>query len=458
MNSANEENDPRIARTLRLSILDGFSWSVMTGFGDMFIAPFAIFLGASNRAVALIATMPHLLGSLAQMAGAHWADRLKKRRGLMVPLATLQAILFLPLVVAPLRWDNFAIPLLLFFAALTLMAGHAVIPVWLSMMGDIVPSARRGDYFGQRGRVVILGIFASHLLAGGVLTLFQRHHHAAAGFVTVFLVASVARLISVRLLVLHDDPPYDLPADTYFSFLQFLRRLPHSNFARFALFQALMIGTTNIAAPFFAVYMLRDLGWTYAQFTVNAAAFLMTQFIMIRWWGRIGDRHGNRTVVIATTIILTVLPLLWMISPNYIYLLWVQCVAGVGWSGFGISVQNYTFDAVSPPKRARVASYVSLLNGICALIGGTVIGAWLANHLPASCTFGAVEVRFVSSLPWVFLASSLARGLAVLVMVRHFREVREVAEPVHPASLIFRVAGGEAIHFFRAQAARLTRR
>ena len=50
------------------------------------------------------------------------------------------------------------------------------------------------------------------------------------------------------------------------------------------------------------------------------------------------------------------------------------------------------------------------------------------------------------------------RTTSFSVMIRHFREVREVAEPIHPASLIFRVAGGEAITFVREQAVRRTRR
>ncbi len=446
-----EEIEQARKQTLSLSVTEGSVWSFMFGFGDSYIAPFAIFLKASNQAVAFLSTMPALLVALSQIIGAHITDRFGQRRKLIVPFCVLQALLFLPLFIVPLIWRAWAVPAVIICAAAGIFAGNAAAPAWLSLMGEVVPEARRGDYFGHRGRRVILLSFFASLTAGGILYALQRRGHVWLGFGILFTMACLARLVSARLLALHYDPPYHPTRESYFSFWDFIRRMPWSNFARFALYGATMLGAIMVASPFFNVYMLRDLHWTYAQFTINNAVFLATQFALIRWWGRIGDRYGNRVVIVATSFVLPVLPLLWTLSTHYGYLLCVQVLSGSVWSGFSIASQNFTFDAVTPPKRARITAYVSILNGIFTIAGGTLLGAWLANHLPATYRIGPYEARFVSSLPGVFIASGILRFVAALLFLPWFKEVR-TTERIHPITLLLRLAGGEALAGFIGQA------
>ena len=136
------------------------------------------------------------------------------------------------------------------------------------------------------------------------------------------------------------------------------------------------------------------------------------------------------------------LPLLWTLHSNFFYLMAVQMLSGVVWAGFSIASLNFTFDAVTPHKRARISAYISILNGIFILLGGAILGAYLANHLPASYHIGPYTARFISPLQSVFVVSSVLRLLVVVIMLRHFKEVR-VAEHIHPVDLLLKVAGGE---------------
>ncbi|OQA27399.1 MAG: Major Facilitator Superfamily protein [Verrucomicrobia bacterium ADurb.Bin345] len=449
LGSAESCADPEEARrrTRTLSVVEGGVWSFMAGFGDAFISPFAIFLKASNRAVALLSTMPVLLGAFSQMIGASLTDRLGRRRDVIVPLVTIQALAFLPLFLIPLFLPSHAVLAVLLCAGLAVACGHAATPAWMSLMGDVVPEAGRGDYFGRRGRVIILLVFLSTLSAGGVLTVMQQKGRVATGFAVLFSVACAARLLSARLLARHYDPPYRPTREQYFSFWDFLRRMPRSNFAKFALFFALMTGAANVAGPFFNVYMLRDLQWSYAQFTVNTAAFLVTQFVLVRWWGRIGDRHGNRVVLVTTSLLLPVPAVLWTLSTDYFVLLLVQIVAGAAWSGFSIGAQNFVYDAVTPGKRARISAYSTVLNGTFTLLGGTLLGAWLANNLPETYPFGSHTVTFLSPLPGVFIVSALLRALVAAIFLPLFREVRET-ERIHPVALLLRLSGSDILTGF----------
>ncbi|MBU4459391.1 MAG: MFS transporter, partial [Verrucomicrobia bacterium] len=230
----------------------------------------------------------------------------------------------------------------------------------------------------------------------------------------------------------------------YFSFWDYLRRAPRSNFTKFSFAVAMMNGAVNTAGPFFTVYMLRDLHWTYFQFTVSTVVFLVAQSVVYRWWGAICDRHGARSVLKATSVILPVLPLLWAFMTSYPALLVAQALSGCTWAGFNLASTNFIYDAVTPQKRARIVGYHGLLNAFFTLIGGNVIGATLAEVVPASFAIGPVHVTLLSSLPAVFVASSLLRILAAAIMLPRFREVREV-ERVGTLALLRRLGRGEPV-------------
>lgn len=437
-------------KTMRLAMWDGAMWSIMFGMGDMCISSFAVFLNASNQIMGMLGAMPPLLGAMAQWIGARIADHTGRRRTLIVSAVIPQALLFLPLFSVPVFSSAHSAHWLLLFTAISLFLANLGGPAWLSLMGDVIPDNQRGTYFGSRSRLTIVLLFLSHLLAGGILSLSGQHGYPAFGFGIIFSIACGARLISAGFLSLHADPPYHPRKEDSFSFATFLRRMTGNNFGRFAIFQAAMLGSVSIAAPFFAPYCLRDLGWSYMQFILSSALVLAAQALTVRAWGRLGDRHGNYAVLAASGCMLCILPALWLLSQNYFAILCIQFFAGIGWGGFSLAAQNFMYDAVTPAKRARIASYTSILNGTAILLGGYGLGSTMADHFPTCWQLGGFKIDYHSSLPGVFAASSLAR-LASLLLLFRFHEVRP-AEPTHPAMLVFRMMGGRITAEFLSQA------
>jgi len=146
-------------------------------------------------------------------------------------------------------------------------------------------------------------------------------------------------------------------------------------------------------------------------------------------------------------LLLPVPPVLWTLSTNYFFLLGVQVIAGMAWSGFSIGAQNFMYDAVSPGKRARISAYSSVLNGVFTLVGGTLLGAWLANSLPSAYRLGSFSAAFISPLPGVFIVSAFLRALVAAVFLPLFREVRET-ERIHPVALLLRLSGSDILTGF----------
>ena len=431
-----DQNDP----SLRASLRDGVSHAVMMGAGETFFSPFGIFLGASTLQVGLLATLPQLFGALMQLAGARLMPIFRSRRAVIIIGATIQALLWIPIALLPFVSGKGLFPVFLLIGLVALYHGAngTVVPVWNSLIGDLVPSEIRGQFFGNRNRLTGMSTFISLILAGIILDLFQREGIAEVGYLAIFGVAFFARLNSARWLAGYEDPELSILPEQVFTFRQFLRRSPHSNFAKFVFF----VGGINLgvafSAPYFALYMLRDLKFSYIEFTAVVAVSTITQFLTFRHWGALSDRFGNKKILSVCGWGVALVPILWLVSPFIGYLVLIQIFGGFVWAGFNLAAANFMFDAVSPAKRALCVSYQGLINGACVFTG-SVAGAYTASLLPESYSLGPLIWKPVSILPVLFLLSGILRFIASGLFLHRFKEVRPV-EPISAGELIFRVS------------------
>src|SRR5690554_8073500 len=83
-------------------------------------------------------------------------------------------------------------------------------------MRDLVSDRRRGRYFGYRTRRTTIMSFLALVVCGVLLHVFDNAGPTYAGFVVVFLIAFVARALSVyHLRFLHEpNAEEDLPSPT----------------------------------------------------------------------------------------------------------------------------------------------------------------------------------------------------------------------------------------------------
>jgi hypothetical protein len=75
--------DPQVERSLRYSVRDGVAWSVMFGAGESYLQAFAVFLKATTAQITLLAALPSLLGSVAQLVSAWVAGQSIQRKRLI---------------------------------------------------------------------------------------------------------------------------------------------------------------------------------------------------------------------------------------------------------------------------------------------------------------------------------------------------------------------------------------
>lgn len=408
----------------RYGLRDGACQAITQGSGEQYLSAFALLLGANPFQLSVLSALPQLIGTGAQLASVKLLRWFPDRKALIRAGTAGQALTWVPILLLPLLFPAAGPWLLIFGTALYFACNQFTTPTWNSFIADHLDEHERGAYFARRATIMASLSFAALCLAGWLLTVWQDEMFAWIGFALIFAVAGVARWISALAVANVDDIHATPFLDSSPSFRQFLARTSIS-FRRFLLFSGAMHAAVLIAAPFFVLYMLRDLRLAYWGYGTWLAAGILGQLITLKAWGRFGDRFGNKALLTVTGFMVPFLPMLYLAGTDLLFLLLVNFLGGVTWGGLALGLQNYVFDAVRPEDRAKAVATYSTINALGWCLGA-FLGSWLVNALPARITIGQFSLEPVSNLPFVFFASGVLRLAVSGSFLRTFHEARVV--------------------------------
>ncbi|MEK9184626.1 MAG: MFS transporter, partial [Patescibacteria group bacterium] len=218
-------------------------------------------------------------------------------------------------------------------------------PSWFALMGEIVPEKERGSYFSKRNKIIGIIALVVTLLAAFFLDYMKSINYVLIGFAIIFATASLGRYVSAFLLTKHYYPKDKMKKESYFGFFQFLKKSPNNNFGKFVIYVGLINLATNFAAPFFAVYMLKELNYSYVWFTIVTLSGALFTIWSMPLWGKIGDQFGNKKLLTIGSVMVPFAALFWLFSKNPIIIIFTsQLVAGIGWAAFNLAVGNFIYD------------------------------------------------------------------------------------------------------------------
>lgn len=69
-----------LRKSVNYSIADGSFYSVMFGFGDSYISPYAIALRASTRAIGLLTSLPMFIASVSQYMSPYLTQKIGRKK------------------------------------------------------------------------------------------------------------------------------------------------------------------------------------------------------------------------------------------------------------------------------------------------------------------------------------------------------------------------------------------
>jgi MFS family permease len=418
-------SEEQVNKSLRNSLFDGSAYSVMLGLTQNYITPYALTMKATTQQIGLLTSVPNFTMAAAQFVAPALSERLGSRKGFILPMVLMHALMWLPILLIPYLFQTQQVWWLIAFVTLSTAFDAASNPAWGSMMADLVPSQMRGRFFGLRNRITAFVSMAFSYAAGGILHLLTGNADLA--FTIIFIGAIASRLVSFYFLSKMYEPLSPVTDRRgHDSVLKIARGLFSTNIGMFIMLCALMNFSATVAGPFFSPYMLIDLRMNYIVYTaLNSVAGLATVGFMT-WWGKRIDRAGSIKVLKITSLFVPFVPIGWALYGGLWWLAVMQIFSGFAWAGFQLASGVFIFDATPAQNRTR---YIALYNCLMYLgvSLGSLTGGVVAPHLPP--VMG-------SYFPTIFIVSGVARLAVALFFLRRIREVRKVPQ-IEARELLF---------------------
>ena len=417
--------DLLVRKAKKTSIREGSAYTISEGFGIRNITPYALALGASNTHIGFLTSLPTMIGNFSKLLTPWFMERFGRKWiaffGALFQAIMWLAILYVGYLYYYTGYTNAPIMLVLVYTLLVLF-GAFYGPAWSSWMKDLV-TKNSGRYFGLRSKITGFFVLISMLVSGFILDYFKQTK-IFIGFIIIFGIAFLARTCSALLFTQKYEPKLQFQEGYYFTFWQFLKKMSFNNFGRFVIFLSLVQLATAIASPFFAVYMLKDLNFSYVEWIIVSMSSSLVSLLFLPLWGKFADNFGNLKVMKLTGYFIPLVPLFYLFSVVFdshtwvfVYLIIVEAISGFAWAGFNLSSSNFIYDAVTRQRMAICVAYSDILNGI-----GVFIGASLGGFMSES------GIMFLGLTPMLFLffISFLARVFSIWVFLPMIREVRNV--------------------------------
>jgi Na+/melibiose symporter-like transporter len=197
-------------------------------------------------------------------------------------------------------------------------------------------------------------------------------------YVTLFIVAFVARLISAGALVLQAEVEVPAPPPRRASVWPRLQNTLGRARYRVPLYLALLAFGTQISAPFFTQYMLRDLALDYRTFAELSALSILAKALAFPCCHQLAERFGQRSVLRWGGVGVALIPIVWAVSSDLPTLIVAHVLGGAVWAAVEYASFQLLLDLAPSRLTAEFFSLSSAVTGVAqvagALCGGLLLG------------------------------------------------------------------------------------
>ena len=332
------------------SVADGAFGTIWTSLtGGAFLVGYALrIFHADSRVIGALAALP-LLANVVQVAGSLLIEKTGRLKpvsigGVMAGRLSWLGVILLPLAAAPGGFLHASWPLIAVIGISSLFAAVGSVG-WTAWMGDLVPGKRRGAFFGRRNMIASVAGTGALLLGGKFLDVAARASIPdGIAFAALFSAGLLSGMVSVWFLSRLPEtgtPPAPRAAKGRASLL--LQPLRDANFRTLILSVSCWTIAVQVAGPFYNVFLIDTLHADFGTITFFGTCATVATLLMMRTWGPISDTHGNRPVIVVSSWILALVPLLWIIAVPRSYFLPVllaNFISGAAMAGAALSQFN----------------------------------------------------------------------------------------------------------------------
>jgi MFS family permease len=415
-----------VERALLVSTVEGALHAVMLGTAESYLGAFAVELGHGPEALALLATVPLLVGAVSQLFCTPLALLVGGQKRLVVLAAALQALSAGGFMYVAAAEDR-SLAALLSAKVLFWIAGSLTAPGWGAWMANLTARVSRTRYFALRSGVVHVALLAAFLGAGQLLEVSAEERMRA--FFALFAVGLGARLASAVLLQVQAAP--DTSDDRVPSFAELGSGLRASKWRVPAYLSLLMCGA-HVAVPFFTPYMLTDLALDYRTFAWLSALSIFTKAVTFPFGHRFAAAFGLKGILASAGFLVAVVPAIWAATPSLAGLVVAHLLGGVAWALVEYSSFQLLIDASPARVRAEFLALSGALSG-AAQLAGAAAGAYLLSRQLLTYREVFALSAVARAAPLVVLGAALPRWVVPTRLPRLYTRLLSV-RPVAGAS------------------------
>ena len=446
--------------SLRMMIWDGVTSEALATIQIMgYLAAYALALGANNLQVGIVSAVP-FASLVVQLPAILLIERFRVRKAIGLPAWLLAQLLMIPVAAVPFFIDvpsSLAVTTVIFLLAFRGLFAPMWITAWMSWMHDLVPQKLLGGYYGRRlaastAVLAVLGLGASFFI-----NWWEGRAPAgeeALGYSVFFIVGALTLgIIGPAMVARAKEPLMPAAQESKRSPIAVLTEpLRDNNFSQLLRFLWVWGVASNIAIPFFVVYMLTDLDLELPVVMALVVLSNVTHVLFVRVWGPMADRVGSKTVMSLSASLFLLVFLGWIFvahTEKHVLtmplLIILNAFVGIARGGILLTLNTLALK-VAPEEKATaflgvagIAAYASM--GIGPIIGGYLADFFANKTLRFDFTWisqnGAVEIPALQlvGFDFVFLIAFVFSLMSLNLLVA-LREQGELPRDIALAELL----------------------
>ncbi|NPV80449.1 MAG: MFS transporter [Firmicutes bacterium] len=403
------QHSPGVVRwNLRATTGEGMATNFAFGLVNPFISVFAIALGAGSLLISMLSALPALANVVTFIVGPPYVERHRRKLPFVFHWATIHRFFYLAFVTIIFlpAFKGEAFVLLFSLSAIpAALCGLA----WTDMMGYLFPERQRSELFAKRNVFVgFAGIIAT-FIAGYELDLICFPYN----YVLLFCFAFVISLVGLKYLKETIDLGNVANKGFTRTFRDRVRALTGdpefgAKFKYFALSCTALWSGFGFTAAMWPIYHVNVL---HLPNKIIGMLGVVSGFVMVLsypYWGRLSNVKGERWVLLICMGGLTAFTSLYVIYPNYLYLMLLQAAAGAFTGGLNLAVFNLLLAYAKAEERANATGvFNAMLNG-AAFIAPFIGNMWYERFGLYATFHTCTAIRFMSMvLLWRIMETKL---------------------------------------------------
>ncbi len=351
-------------------------------------------------------------------------ERLKRRKNLLIGLTATARLLVCGSVFLPLLIPDKTV-------ALPLVAGMVIVGNFLSAlygtgftvwMFGVLPADKRNDFIYLRMFWLRIAFTATTIAGGFLLDLTGKGY---GGFVLLFSLSLSLAVLDIILLSKVHEPEYE--TDNVKRPKLSLLAVPARNtkFRSYLIFVFLFFLMLTMSGTFTPVYLIRYLQFDYSFISTMNVIQYISLIGFTAFWRKVEAKKGLVHVFRLTATIAVFEFLLYglLTTRTAWILLPATILAGVGYSGFNVTVLNYRYSLIPDKNRTVYESLFAAVFGLSTFLA-PVVGNFIMTRLPVvtNAIFEHSQFQFMYLLSFVLVQIVLIVSFRIPLKYRLIQE------------------------------------